>query len=159
MALYRKILVPVDFSPCSREAYRVGTEMAKQFGAELWILHVIDSRVIEPLAEASGKRAEELTKELNKKARSQFRSFLSGLPTGPGAHRMIVVGAPFHEIVKTTRKEEVDLIVMGRYGGTGELEKILFGSTAERVVRVAPCAVLSVPLLAGGAKTVEARSQ
>lgn len=65
---------------------------------------------------------------------------------------MIVTGVPFHEIVKTARLEQVDLIVMGRYGGTGELEKIFFGSTAEKVVRVAPCAVLSIPLIQSGSR-------
>ncbi|HET6369570.1 MAG TPA: universal stress protein [Nitrospiria bacterium] len=142
-----KILVPVDFSPCSREAYRNAVILARKFKGDLLILHVVDSRIIEPLAGASSRRGEDLMNELYKKARARIRDFLSGHPSRIKARRVIVTGVPFNEIVKTARMEKADLIVMGRYGGTGELEKIFFGSTVEKVVRVAPCAVLSIPLI------------
>jgi len=55
--------------------------------------------------------------------------------------------APFAEIAKTARTEKVDLVVMGSYGGrSGSVDKIFFGSTAEKVVRTAGCPVLTVPL-------------
>lgn len=149
---FHKILVPVDFSPCSREAYRASLTLAKQFGGELLALHVIDSRIIEAVAEAQAAKADALTKVFHKKVRLRLRSFLSRHPADVKLRRIILTGVPFHEIVRLARLERVDLIVMGRYGGTGELEKIFFGSTAEKVVRVAPCAVLSIPLIEGGPK-------
>ena len=57
-----------------------------------------------------------------------------------------MTGVPFQEIIKIAHREQASLIVMGRYEGTGEMEKIFFGGTAEKVVRIAPCAVLSIPL-------------
>ena len=61
--------------------------------------------------------------------------------------RLVLEGAPFVEIAKTARVEKVDLVIMGSYGGrSGSVEKIFFGSTAEKVVRTAGCPVLTVPL-------------
>ncbi len=143
---FRKILVPVDFSPCSGEAFRSAVALRRWFGGELLVLHVIDTRSLESLADLLAPERDVLIKTLHKRARERFRTFLAEHVEGVGLRRMIVTGVPFHEIVKIARLERVDLIVMGRYGGTGELEEIFFGSTAEKVVRVAPCAVLSVPL-------------
>jgi nucleotide-binding universal stress UspA family protein len=143
---FHKILVPVDFSPCSLEAYRTAVILAEQFGGEILVLHVIDTRILESLMELPAGKTDAPAKVLQKKARLRFRSFLSGLSNDAKIRRIIVTGVPFHEIVKIARLERTDLIVMGRYGGTGELEKIFFGSTAEKVVRIAPCAVLSIPL-------------
>jgi nucleotide-binding universal stress UspA family protein len=61
--------------------------------------------------------------------------------------RLIVEGAPFVEISKVARTGDIDLVVMGTYGGrSGSVDKIFFGSTAEKVVRTAGCPVLTVPL-------------
>jgi len=144
---FHKILVPVDFSPCSLEAYRAGVTLIRQFGGELLVFHVIDARILESLTEIQMVKTDQLIKALHKKARLQFRSFLSKERDNEKVQRIIVTGIPFQEIIKVARLEKVNLIVMGRYGGTGEMEKIFFGSTAEKVVRVAPCAVLSIPLI------------
>ena len=61
--------------------------------------------------------------------------------------RLIVEGAPFVEIAKVARTGDIDLVVIGSYGGrSGSVDKIFFGSTAEKVVRTAGCPVLTVPL-------------
>ena len=151
---FHKILVPVDFSPCAYEAYRAAVTLSRQLRGELLVLHVIDTRILESFSEASPLKADVLGEALRKKARLRFRSLLSGHPSSVKVQRIIADGIPFQEIVKISRSEQVDLIVIGRYGGTGELEKIFFGSTAEKVVRLAPCAVLSIPLI----KTIPRRS-
>lgn len=142
---YRKILVPVDFSPCSREAFRVAAELARRFDAVLMALHVVDEKWIAAVAETGDIEKEQVTRLFRKKARERFHEFLENGPSAP-IKRKLLVGVPFNEILKTVRLEGIDLVVMGRYGGTGELEKIFFGSTAEKVVRLSPCAVLSVVL-------------
>ncbi|MCG3116969.1 MAG: universal stress protein [Candidatus Manganitrophus sp. SA1] len=142
---FKQILVPIDFSPCSLEAYRVAVSLARFSGATLHLLHVIDRRALE-VAREIGLTADEIDeKSLHATARRRLREFLAKETDGVPADRKIVTGLPFQEIVRATRQEQIDLIVMGRYGG-GELEKIFFGSTAEKVVRIAPCAVLSIPL-------------
>ena len=151
---FHKILVPVDFSPCAYEAYRAAVTLARQFRGELLVLHVLDTRILESFSEASPLKADVLREALRKKAKLRFRSLLSGHPSNVKAQRIIADGIPFQEIVKIARSEQVDLVVIGRFGGTEEMEKILFGSTAEKVVRLAPCAVLSIPLI----KTIPRRS-
>ena len=121
--------------------------MIRQFGGEILVFHVIDDRILESLTELRIVKRDQVIKALHKKARLQFRSFLSKERNDVKVQRIIASGIPFQEIIKAARLEKVNLIVMGRYGGTGELEKIFFGSTAEKVVRVAPCAVLSIPLI------------
>jgi nucleotide-binding universal stress UspA family protein len=145
--VYHKILVPVDFSSCSREAYRVAVDLVREFKGELLVLHVINRHDLEMLGEVGSLKGDALENALNKRARIHLGDFLSGHPADVRMHRRVVEGVPFNEIVKIARQEKMDLIVMGRYGGTGELEKIFFGSTAEKVVRVAPCAVLSIPVI------------
>jgi len=144
---YHKILVPVDFSICSREAYRVAVELGREFKGELLVVHVINRHDLEMLGEFGSLKGDALENAFHKRARVRLGDFLSGHPADVRMHRRVVQGVPFNEIVKISRLEKIDLIVMGRYGGTGELEKIFFGSTAEKVVRVAPCAVLSIPVI------------
>jgi nucleotide-binding universal stress UspA family protein len=146
---FRKILVPVDFSSCSEAAYRAALTLAKPFKAELLLLHVIDMRIVDLARQAGAAKAGLSEKALHQTVRLKFRDFLAGHPDGVKYRRVIATGVPFHEIVKLARVERAELIVMGRYGGTGDLDKIFFGSTAEKVVRMAPCAVLTVPLLSG----------
>lgn len=149
---FKKILVPVDFSPCSMEAYRVAVTLARQFKSQLIIIHVIDNRLMGLLAESGPLSIDEMMRIFKKQARLRLRAFLSGHPVDVKIRRIIIAGVPFHEIVMVSRRENVDLIVMGRYGGTEEMEKIFFGSTAEKVVRVAPCEVLSITMTGGGIK-------
>jgi len=142
---FQKILVPVDFSPCSQEAFRVAAGLARQSGAVLTILHVIDEKMIAAVAATGHIEKEKVIRVFRKKARELFHEFLEKGPSAP-IKRKLLVGVPFNEILKTVRLEGTDLVVMGRYGGTSELEKIFFGSTAEKVVRLSPCAVLSIVL-------------
>ncbi len=150
--LFRKILVPVDFSPCSNEAFRVALEMARAFQSKLIILHVIDTGAVAAfnrlglLAVPSDATAQR--KRLRHQARLKTRELLESRPAeGVEIERVVVEGAPFVEVGRFARQERVDLIVLGSYGGRSEsMEKIFFGSTAEKVVRTAGCAVLTVPL-------------
>ncbi len=151
-SLFTKILVPVDFSPCSEEAFRVALTFAKTFQAKLLLLHVIDTSVLATFnqlgllavpSDASGQK-----RRLRHHARLNVRRLLESKETkGLDLKRIVLEGGPFVEIVKAARLEKVDLVVMGSYGGrSGNVDKIFFGSTAEKVVRTAGCSVLTVPL-------------
>jgi nucleotide-binding universal stress UspA family protein len=151
-SLFTKILVPVDFSPCSEEAFRVALTLARTFQAELLLLHVIDTSALATFnqlgllavpSDAPGQK-----RRLRHYARLNVRRLLeSESAKGVTVTRIVLEGGPFVEIAKTARMEKVDLVVMGSYGGrSGNVDKIFFGSTAEKVVRTAGCPVLTVPL-------------
>lgn len=150
--LFETILVPVDFSPCSDEAFRVACRLARLSGARLVVLHVIDTSALAAfhrlglLAVPSDAAAQR--RRLRHHARLNARRLLeSDDAKGLACTRLIVEGTPFVEIAKLARTQKVDVVVMGSYGGrSGSVDKIFFGSTAEKVVRTAGCAVLTVPL-------------
>jgi len=148
--LFKKILVPVDFSACSQEAFRVAKELGTTFNARLMFLHVIDTKSLEALnAMGLASPTEEKTqkKQLRHFARLKARTLLQTPDIKKiGVDRLLSEGKPFVEINRTARSEKVDLIVMGSYGGqTADVGRIFFGSTAEQVVRTANCPVLCVP--------------
>lgn len=150
--LFHTILVPVDFSPCSDEAFRVACQLARLCDSKVLVVHVIDTSALAAFnrlgllaipSDAAGQR-----RRLRHHARLNVRRLLdSEWAKDVTLTRLILEGAPFVEIAKTARMQKVDLVVMGSYGGrSGSVDKIFFGSTAEKVVRTAGCPVLTVPL-------------
>jgi nucleotide-binding universal stress UspA family protein len=152
-ALFPRILVPSDFSACSEEAFRVAVQVARQFGSELTFLHVVDTKslsVLNRLGLALPSEEKAQLKKLRHQARLLARRIIgSQALKGLTVKRFIAEGAPFAEIARFVRSEKISLVVMGSYGGSyGGVDKIFFGSTAEKVVRTAGCPVLTVPLTA-----------
>lgn len=152
IGLFHTILVPIDFSPCSDEAFRTALNVARAWESELIMLHVIDTDALAAfnrlglLAVPSDATAQR--RRMRHQARLKSRQLLASTPTKDMAVRRIILeGTPFVEIGKFTRQEKVDLIVVGSYGGrSASMNKIFFGATAEKVVRTAGCPVLTVPL-------------
>lgn len=150
--LFKAILVPVDFSPCSDEAFRVACHMARLCGGKLFVLHVIDTGALAAFHRlgllAVPSDAAPQRRRLRHHARLKVRQLLESKVAGEvNTTRLIVEGTPFVEIAKVARTGNIDLVVMGSYGGrSGSVDKIFFGSTAEKVVRTAGCPVLTVPL-------------
>jgi universal stress protein A len=141
-----EILVPMDFSPCSVNALRVAVGMAAPEG-DLTLLHVIDEEFVERVVAAGMGSTEDLRNRLKEMAESNFNSVLEGLDAGKvNIERMIVVGIPFVEILKIARDLDLPLIVMGIRGQSMPAEELLFGSTAEKVLRGTRVPVLCVPL-------------
>lgn len=144
MKPFSKILVPIDFSPYSDEAIERAVELAGRYEASITLVHVF-----EPIAlsfpEGSGIHSSlsladvmvELERELEKKRAA------TEAEAGRPIQAFRTSGHPSHEIVDLARSDGFDLIVMGTHGRTG-VAHMLIGSVAERVVRTAPCAVLTV---------------
>ena len=144
--MFTRILVPTDFSESSDAALTYAKALAERFGAVLHLVHVFDDPIMAggfgaegylaeapDLAETMRHEAEErLAVRLTESERSRLRA-TSAMLSGPTAHT----------IVDTARDRGFDLIVMGTHGRTG-LAHALMGSVAERVVRTAPCPVLTV---------------
>ena len=139
------ILVPVDFSATSINAVRVAVGLAAPDG-DLTLLHVIDKDFIEDAVAAGMGSTEDITARMRAQAELNFSSSLEGIETGGvGVERMIVVGSPFVEILKIARDLDLPMIVMGVRGRSTGAEELLFGSTAEKVLRGARVPVLCVP--------------
>lgn len=139
------ILVPVDFSSCSANAVRVALGITTPDG-DITLLHVIDQNFIDDAVAASLGTADEITTRLRERAEADFVTLLDGLEAGTvDIERMIVVGVPFVEILKIARDLDLPMIVMGVSGRSTPPEEILFGSTAEKVLRGARIPVLCVP--------------
>ncbi len=136
--IYRRVLVPVDFSTSADAALQQGAAIARQHGAELIVLHVVEPRIQAPYDGAHGT-----PEELRELAVRSLDELLekANLPTPP-KQKLIALGAPDEQVVSCAREQTIDLIVMGTVGRSG-LNRLLLGSTTERVLRSAPCAVLA----------------
>ena len=140
-----EILVPVDFSPCSVNALRVAVGMAAPEG-DLTLLHVVDEEFIQAAVAAGMGTTDDLRARLKEQAEASFANVLEGIETGNvEIEKMIVVGLPFVDILKIARDLDLPMIVMGVRGRSTPPEEILFGSTAEKVLRGSRVPVLCVP--------------
>ena len=140
-----EILVPMDFSPCSVNALRVAVGMAAPEG-DLTLLHVIDQEFIDGAVATGLGTADEVRQRLKEQAENNFTATLEGIDAGKvNIERMIVVGLPFVEILKIARDLDLPMIVMGMRGVSTPAEELLFGSTAEKVLRGTRVPVLCVP--------------
>jgi len=142
------ILVAIDFSEAAREAFRWARRLARDRDAQLEALHVVDVHDLVEIAGAAGIPETQLRQKIAAERRVRLDAFLDDLEReggGGSADRAIVWGTPFEEIVREAIAREAVLIVMGTRGRSADLERALFGSTAEKVLRSAPCPVLCVP--------------
>jgi len=140
-----EILVPVDFSPCSLNALRVAIGMAAPEG-DLTLLHVIDQHFIDDAVSAGLGTSDDIRTRLRELAEVNFTNMLEGLEQrNVKIEKMIVVGSPFVEILKIARDLDLPMIVMGVRGRSTPPEELLFGSTAEKVLRGSRIPVLCVP--------------
>jgi nucleotide-binding universal stress UspA family protein len=139
------ILVPVDFSPTSINAVRVALGIAEPDG-DVTLLHVIDTEFVEDAVAAGMGSSDEITAKLRAQAESNFANSMEGIGAeGVDIERMVVVGSPFVEILKIARDLDLPMIVMGVRGRSTPSEELLFGSTAEKVLRGTRVPVLCVP--------------
>jgi len=147
MIRLQRILVPTDFSDSARHALAYGVSFAAEYGAELLLLHVVETIPMGYASELFPLPVAEVFEQVSGYARTELAR-LSAEATGKGiaVREVVVQGKPSAEIVRVAREETVDIIVLGTHG-RGVLDKALFGSTTERVVRKAPCPVLTCHLV------------
>ena len=139
----KSILVPVDFSPESEKALAYAVPFARQFGARLTVLYVV-----EPTATPDFISSFPLVVENDKlmaEGKRHLERMVSDLPIEPKLIEKPLVrfGRSFHEITEAARSLKTDLIIISTHGYSG-LKHALLGSTTERVVQHAPCPVLVV---------------
>lgn len=140
----RRILFATDFSEGSSHALPYAADIARQYGAKLFLVHVIYD-----VAKSAGwyvphVSIDEIYHDMEKSARAELeKSFVDEMRGLIDVEHVVLKGVPYEEISKFAGEKKIDLVVLGTHGRRG-IDRMLFGSTAEQVVRNAPCPVLSV---------------
>ncbi|MBI4168498.1 MAG: universal stress protein [Acidobacteria bacterium] len=145
----RRILVGTDFSRAARQALVQARSLAREYESTLYVLHVIEARDLPELSRLAEVPEKRLREMLGRERRERLEALLHemGEVGDPSRIELITTwGHPFEEILKKAMDLGVGLIVLGTAGHTADLERALFGSTAEKVLRAAPCPVLCVPV-------------
>lgn len=145
MLPFKKILCPTDFSEPSYDAIKAAGELAYHFESELCVIHVVPPVPMVPIGtEPSGFNVPLYQQELEASSKKSLEKVVNQLEAEALKVRLIVLrGNPADEIVRTADEEDADLIVIATHGRTG-LDRLIFGSVAEKVVRFAKCPVLTV---------------
>jgi len=144
MQPFEKILVPVDFSNDSAHAVRMGIDIARRYGAALTLLHVYQP-IAYPMPIGHAFFTQPQLDRLFESIRNHLDALLVEIRSGgvSQADARLEQGVPATEICESAKQMGYDLIVMGTQGRTG-IAHFLVGSVAERVIRMAPCPVLTV---------------
>jgi nucleotide-binding universal stress UspA family protein len=143
-AEWKRILCPIDFSDASRAALEMAADLARQHGATLTLFHAYPVPGY-TFPDGSFVASSKMLEELAEQARRHLEEW-KGIATSLGlaaVEAATAVGEPAYEIVAFAKEKAIDLVVVGTHGRTG-LTHALMGSVAERVVRKAPCPVLTV---------------
>jgi nucleotide-binding universal stress UspA family protein len=143
----KRIMASMDLSSYSEITFLHALALAKALGGELTLLNVINSRGLEQIerlgAQGFGISKEQYIDTIQKERSAEFEKVYLPRTEGVPCRVMFRVGLPWEQIVKTIRQEKTDLVVMGTKGRSN-LAGALFGSTADKVFRHAPCPVVSV---------------
>lgn len=144
MPAFDKILFATDFSESSEHAFQYALSLAKQFQSRLTILHVINEPVDLRGFYVPHVSFENLEKEIEEGAQKMMAKFCETHAADyERFETVIVTGIPYEEILKRAESDGSSCIVLGTQGRSG-IDHLLFGSTAERVVRKALCPVVTV---------------
>jgi len=140
------VLTAIDFSDSSDNAFQMALSLAKSFSARLIVLHVINEPVDLRGFYVPHISFEKLEGEIEEGAQKMMESFCRNNLAGFESYdSLIVAGLPYEQIIKMAEEKSADMIVLGTHGRTG-LDHVLFGSTAEKVVRKSNVPVLTVRL-------------
>lgn len=143
MPKYRRIVCPTDFSPTAAAALGHAADLARTSGAELVLLHVLPT-INYPLRGLGMAEAfPHLQAELHTRGKERLAETAKALGTGLAVRTELRDGEAYEQVLACAKEAGADLIVLGTHGHTG-LKHALLGSTAERVVRLAECPVLTV---------------
>ena len=143
MISIKTILVPTDFSDTSAAALDYARALAQAFGSTLHLIHVVPDPYTRPgTIEAYGPSLDGLLQQWKQQSEDHLRGLLADADASRTT-RAVLTGHAFVEIVQYAKRQNADLIVMGTHG-RGPVAHMLLGSVAEKVVRKAPCPVLTV---------------
>ena len=140
----KKVLVPIDFSDYSKNALNYAVDFAKHFKSELYLIYVVEPVIYPPDFSMGQIAIPSVDLEMDKRAKEELDNLAKKqIPSELNTHVLVKTGKPFIEIIETASETDADIIIIATHGHSG-VEHILFGSTAEKVVRKAPCPVLTL---------------
>jgi universal stress protein A len=140
----RKILVPIDFSDYSKKALHYAVPFARQFNARIYLLYVVEPTIYPADFSFGQIGMPNVENELRMKGEQELQELIKNEIKGAvPSEALVKVGLPFVEVVSFAKDEKIELIIVATHGHSG-VEHVLFGSTAEKIVRKAPCPVLVV---------------
>ncbi len=138
---FQQILVAVDGSEFAAHALQVASSIATAMGARIGVVHAIDPQLV---GSETGVPADQMWALLRRDGQALLDTAASAIPAHPHPWRFLREGTPWKEVVQSAREWPADLIVVGTHGRSG-LTRLLFGSTAEGIVRHASIPVVVVP--------------
>jgi len=142
-----KVLVAVDFSPCSANALKSSKLIMGRKPDHIFVLYVIDHDFIERCVASRLGTESQIKKTLFMEAKEKLKQFLrTHNMTNTSIKTEICEGTPFLEINKKAIEKDVDIVIMGTRGTSGDIKRTFFGSTTERVLRFIKRPVLCVPI-------------
>jgi nucleotide-binding universal stress UspA family protein len=145
MQEFNSLLVPLDFSPAGDAAYARALAMASGENPFIILLHVIDSSVARFVALHDLASEEHVTQLMRARAEQQLEEYRSRAPEGIDVQTIVAEGTPFLQILKKADEFQVDAVIMTKLGSRSLAESLLFGTTAERVVRGSTRPVFVLP--------------
>lgn len=139
----KKILVPLDFSGHARKALNYAAKLAQQFASQVTVVNVVA-----PVIYAEGMVLPAAMENLDRVSKEHAEAELDKIAADMASHKVscdthVLLGHPSDEVVNFAKKHETDLLLITTHGRTG-LQHFLLGSTAERIIRHAPCPVMVV---------------
>jgi len=142
--MINRILVPIDFSEYSKNALKYAVPMAEQAAASLYLIYVVEPTVYPADLGFGQVVMPGVEDELREKGSDELKGLIEKeIGSRVKASSTVRTGKPHQEILLEAEEKNIDLIVMATHGHTG-VEHMLFGSTAERIVRNARCPVLTI---------------
>ncbi|MCA9133723.1 MAG: universal stress protein [Planctomycetales bacterium] len=145
LVAFNTLLIPIDFSDTSREAFLQAEALLAGEEPSLIALHVIDTGLVDLLQASGVEDVEQQVATLRKNLEQKLTEFTALERSDVVISRVICVGTPFLEILHKATDFAVDAIVMGKVGNGDRFEQLLFGSTAEHVLRASACPVIVFP--------------
>ena len=145
MTAFKKILVPTDFSACSKNALINAVALAKETKSELLVLHAYYESIVSSEV-GIGTVIPNMTDEFEKNARKEYKKLKQEIPALKDIkyHFMTKHGITCESIISTCAANDMDLIIMGTQGASG-FEEVVLGSNTYDVIKKAHCPVLAIP--------------
>jgi nucleotide-binding universal stress UspA family protein len=143
MSMFSRILCPVDFSDASPEVAKTAREFALKFDAEILVLYVAPSMIQYEIFDLPAASLPQLVGDIVTGAEKTMSDFVAKHFAGVNATGKVVSGDAAESIVNLAQSEKADIIIMATQGRQG-LNRLLFGSVAEKVVKTSPVPVMTI---------------